>query len=491
MADSRSVRRGLQATTPFAGRKRVSMRDILFLVIAAGIGTPALARDTEPEIVFKVLLVIKAESDTYSPLFLPIRSRMTDSEIAQSRRCFEVETADMVNEITAGKVRFAPTVLVSKKPLRIFDPTRLDSAEYYPPELLNELREVAKPGEYDSVGCYFLHYDTASGYRIPRAGFGVGGFDSGHSLGMFAVNCGAQLNPRDEIFLHEWMHGLDGFYGNKPGVKLPKGSLHGAGQHGYTVKPWHPDDTFRGWMEWYKDYLNGNVREGGQLTGLGSVAWHYGPMRLGARKVAGNYRSAKLPVETYPAWVYELMKGDLSHAILGPPLLEQRLEPGKLSESTSWRLEMWDRNAGTEALITPEDAGTLVIYNPRPNDASLVRTISLRPLANYVFVADVRSEGVEITQEGGRYAVTLYAGDSASTKDLAGTQPWTTIALPFSTGAKADSYAVRIALGGFASVARGLAFFRNVQVKKVGYPAKDVKPQQDGETKSPETASAG
>ena len=87
--------------------------------------------------------------------------------------------------------------------------------------MLNELQANAKTGKYDSVGYYFLHYDAASGYTIPRAGYGVGGFDTNHCLGTFAVNCTSKMNPRDEIFLHEWMHGLDGYFGNKPGVKTP------------------------------------------------------------------------------------------------------------------------------------------------------------------------------------------------------------------------------------------------------------------------------
>lgn len=119
---------------------------------------------------------------------------------------------------------------------------------------------------------------------------------------MMAVNCAPVMNPRDEIFLHEWMHGLDGFYGRFPEVKLPKGALHGAGSHGYQEKVWRTGDTFRGWMEWYRDYLNGDVMKDGRRTGLGSAAWKRGPMRSTAAKVAGNYRPKPLDVKTYPLW---------------------------------------------------------------------------------------------------------------------------------------------------------------------------------------------
>jgi hypothetical protein len=425
----------------------------------------------KPLIEFKVLLIIKRESDTYSPLFLPVRSRMTDVEIANARRCFEIETPDMVNEITQGKVRFIPTVKVSEKPLRIFDPKRRDSAEYYPTELLNELSTFAKPGEFDSAGYYFLHYDT-NGYKIPRAGYGVGGYDASHALGLFAINCTPGLNPRDEIFLHEWMHGLDGFFGNKPGVRLPKGMLHGAKDHDYREKPWRPQDTFRGWMEWYRDYFNRGVREGSESAGFDDSTWKYGPMRQDAPKVAANYKPAALPDGTYPPWVYELMNGNLAHAVLGAPLIEKEPSPGELSDSAGiWRTELWNRNAGTKAQITAENGGTFVIDSPAANNAAISRTMSLEPFRNYVLTADVRTEGVVIDQKLGQFAANIAAGDSISTKPLAGTVSWTTVVLPFTTGAKADSVRIRMAIGGFGSVAHGRAYFKNVQLRKVGYPA--------------------
>lgn len=396
---------------------------------------------------------------------------MTDDEVERVRRSFEVETPKMVNEITGGKVRFTPTVLISEKPYRLWHPGSLKTAGFYAEELLNELTTVAKPGDFDSVGYYFLHYDTASGYKVPRGGYGVGWYDTAHALGIFGVNCNPQMSPRGEIFLHEWMHGLDGFYGKKPGVKLPKGSLHGAVDHGYVGKQGLPPDKGKGSMDWYRDYITANVKEGMTTSGLGSMAWKYGPPRNVALKLTANYRPANLPVGTYPGWVYELMKGDLSHAVLGPPIFKEQLEPGPI-EKTLWKLEMWNRKAGTTAAVDNTEGVALSINNPSPNSARLVRMVPLEPSMNYVFSADVKSEGVEITEAGGRYAVNLYAGDSVSTKDLSGSKDWTTVVLPFTTGPKAESCQLKLSIGGFASVARGRAYFRNVQVRLIGYPTK-------------------
>ena len=428
------------------------------------------AETAQPAIEFKVLLIIKRESDTYSPLFLPIRSRMTDAEVARARQCFEVETPSMVSEITHGKVRFVPTVRVSELPLHVFNPERKDSAEFFAPELLNEVSSFAKPGEFDSAGYYFLHYDSASGYKIPRAGFGVGWYDSEHALGLFAVNCTPNLNARDEIFLHEWMHGLDGFFGKKAGVTLPKGWLHGVKDHGYHEKPWHTADTFRGWMEWYRDYLNGVVREGETCVGLGDAAWKHGPMRLQAAAVAANFKKVALPVGSYPGWVCALMKGDLSQAHFGPPLLEKPSGPVAVTKtSEGWRLDSWSEHAGSKASVASD--GTFVLDSPSPNNAAIGRTLSLKPFHNYLFTAEVRAEDVSITEKGGTFGVNLYAGDSVSTKSLTGTTAWTAVALPFTTGAKPEACRLKMALGGFASVARGHASFRNVQVRQIEYPA--------------------
>ncbi len=416
----------------------------------------------DPEIEFKVLLIIKRKSDSYSPLFLPIRADMTKGEVERARRCFEVETPAMVKEITKGRVKFTPTVHVSEEPLRVWDPTRLDSAEYYAPELINELRTLAKPGEYDSVGYYFLHYDTASGYMIPRAGYGVGGYDAKHGLGMFAVNCAFEMDTRDEIFLHEWMHGLDGFYGAKAEVKLPKGMLHGAEDHNYPSRFWRPKDKSRGYMHWYRDYLNGNINENGQMVGLGSTAWQHNAIREDARKRISQYEQSELPIKPYPEWIYDLMRGDLGNAELGPSLLE---DPASLDR---WKPEMWNPNAGTTAERLKDEQGTFVIENPTPNDAGLVQTVRLRPFSNYVFTAEVSTEGIEITEKGGRHSAILSANGSVSAKDMSGSNPWTPIVLPFTTGPNAEKTTLKLAVGGFCSVAKGRAYFRNVQVRQIG-----------------------
>lgn len=400
---------------------------------------------------------------------------MTDEDVQTARHCFEIQTPDMVREATQGRVKFTPTVVVSDKPLRCFNSQRRDSAEYVGDELVNELATLSKPGEYDSVGYYFLHYDTASGYRAPRAGYGVGGYNGGTGIGMFAISSAGKMNPRDEIFLHEWMHGLDGFYGGKKDVRLPKGALHGSGNydaHYGVAKAWRPQDTFKGYMEWYRDILNCHVPEDGGFVGHGSKAWKYGPLRDEGRHRGPKFHTANLPVGQYPPWVHELMKGDLSHAKLSPDELVTAIKPGAIAaDAKPWRLESWAKSAGTKARFAESDGGTFTLECDKGDHAAIAQDAPVLPSTNYVLTAEVKTTHIEIVQAGGKYSVLLEAGDSRSAKNFSGSMEWTPIVLPFTTKPEQISIAVRLQMGGRSSLASGKAQFRKVTLQKVGYPA--------------------
>ncbi len=428
----------------------------------------------KPEIEFKVLLIIKRSSDTWHPLFLPIRSEMTAEDIAKARQCFEIQTPDMVHDITRGKVKFTPTVIVSDLPLRSFNPQRRDSAEYMGTELVNELANIAKPGDYDCAIYYFLYFDNASGYKIPRAGYGVGGFSGSDGIGMVGVGSASRMNPRDEIFLHEWMHTLDGYYGGKEGVRLPKGALHGMGNydaHYKEAKAWRPQDTFRGYMEWYKDIFTCQVPEGDGFAGYGDAAWKHGPMRDEAKKKARKFPTTPLPKGEYPQWVYELMKGNSKNAQLGTTLLPADLKPAEIAkDGQPWRLDSWSGSAKTTARYSPGEGGTFTLDCDAGNHASIRCDAPLEPFSNYVFTAEVKTAQVKIEQAGGKHSVLLAAGDSQSTRDLSGSVDWTPIVLPFTTKPDQSSATVRLQIGGPGSLASGRATFRNVKLQKVGYP---------------------
>ncbi len=431
----------------------------------------------KPEIEFKVLLIIKRLSDTYHPLFLPVRAEMTEEDITAARHCFEFQTPDMIHEATQGKVKFIPTVIVSSKPLRVFMSSQLDNAEVEPDEVINELAELTKPGEYDSVGCYYLHYDRTSGYRAPRKIYGLGGYNGRASAGMFAISSAGKMNPRDEIYLHEWMHGMDGFYGKKEGVRLPKGNLHGSvnyAAHYNEAKAWRPQDTFKGYMEWYKDILNCKVPEPeGGFSGYGEAAWKHGTIREAAKQLGPRFPTRELEIGTYPEWVHELMRGNLTRAELGESELALPATPCDIEANhPSWKLESYTKAPTTTAKFSPADGGSFTLECEQSDKATIVHEAKLQPRANYIFTAEVKTTLVKIEQAGGKHAVRLLAGDSETSKDLSGSVDWTPLVLPFTLTDEKSTITLRLMMGGDGSRTSGKAQFRNVRLQRVGYPAK-------------------
>lgn len=454
------------------GRRWCVLFAAALLSVSVGLANGAASESSSgesPEIEFKVLLIIKKRTDAWSPLFLPVRAEMSEAEIASARRCFEIETPDMVKDITRGKVRFVPTVHVSEKPLRFWNPERRDSAEIHKEEMFEEFSRIARPGEYDSVGYYFLPRDRKSGYSIPRAGYGVGWFERSHAAGAFAVHA-AEMNPRDEIFLHEWMHGLEQFYHGKPGVRLPNGWLHGNRSYrAYRARYYRPGDTFRGWMDWYKDFLNREIRESDGFSGLGSAAWTHGPMRDAQPRKFPRPSRGKTPSRSYPGWVYRLMEGDLSSAKLGPDLLQDA--PGATADLSPWTLKQWSKGKGNLAeRMLVDGKAVLRVRNRTADDSKLIRKVALEPFRNYVLTAEVRSEGVEIVEPGGQFGVTVQAGSGTVPRTFVGSVDWTPVTLCFTTGNRAAETELRLGVGGFASLARGTAEFRNVRIRQVLYP---------------------
>lgn len=442
---------------------------LLFSATSSGKDHPPLP---SPEIEFKVLLIIKKRTEAWSPLFLPVRAEMSEAEITTARHCFDVETPEMVRDITGGRVRFVPSVHVSEKPLRYWDPDRRDSAEILKEEMFAEFSRIAEPGQYDSVGYYFLPRDPNTGYSIPRAGYGVGWFDGARAVGAFAVHA-AEMNPRDEIFLHEWIHGLEQFYNGKPGVRLPDGWLHGGSNYeGYQEEVYRPGGTFRGWMDWYKDFLNREVKEDDGLSGLGSAAWKHGPMRdTQPRRFPAPEKPADLGA--YPDWLFSLMDGDLANAKLGADLLDDASEEPD-DELGPWNVERW--GSGDDTKVERRcvgDVSAIRIRSREADDVKVNRRVRLEPFKNYVFSAEVKVRGVEIVQEGGRFGVTIAAGSNRSPKLIEGSCEWSPVTICFTTGENPNGTELQLRLGGRGSLAEGEVRFRNPRLQEILYPSYD------------------
>lgn len=69
-----------------------------------------------------------------------------------------------------------------------------------------------------------------------------------------------------QIWIHEWLHTVEG-HSKDLGFNVGKNGVHGAELHGYSY------DDQKGWLPWYKDFMRGQVIEGGQFVGIPPSAW--------------------------------------------------------------------------------------------------------------------------------------------------------------------------------------------------------------------------
>lgn len=144
-----------------------------------------------------------------------------------------------------------------------------------PDDVRAELNTYAPSGMYDSVIIFWQASDPNSSQSIPSGGWGWGMGPSGWANGMtyatvFNLSWIWPIDScRGEVFLHEWLHGVTGFYMGL-GITFPPGDLHGAEQNGYAQDP-------NGcWETWLRDYMRGRVYVNGSPTAISEAAWNLG-----------------------------------------------------------------------------------------------------------------------------------------------------------------------------------------------------------------------
>ena len=157
---------------------------------------------------------------------------------------------------------------------------------YWPsPDIVRpELNEHAPKGKYDSVIVFWQASHPVTGQSIPSIGWGLGYWPGEtYANGMtyatvFNLSWAWTVNNqscRGEVFLHEWLHGVTGFYMSK-GVPFNYEDLHGAEEA--TAKDYvTPFQQTGCWEVWLRDYMRGLVYENGVRKALvPEISWHKG-----------------------------------------------------------------------------------------------------------------------------------------------------------------------------------------------------------------------
>lgn len=158
--------------------------------------------------------------------------------------------------------------------------TQLSQGYYWvsPNDVRAELDQYAPEGTYDSVFIYWPQNDLVNNTQIPSWGWGLA-LTSPSSWSNGATYATVANAPDwmwespsgdlGEVWLHEWLHGVCGFYANS-GYVMPNGDADGGGSHQYQNSP------TEGWSAYYHDLMTGNVLDNGVLTGITATAWQTG-----------------------------------------------------------------------------------------------------------------------------------------------------------------------------------------------------------------------
>jgi hypothetical protein len=199
----------------------------------------------------------------------------TDEQIVDATESFRA-FPQLVASLTSTAARVEPNIIRADWPLRSL--TKNGKACYWPSpdDTRHELDEFAPMGSYDSIFVFWPQNDSTAGTSITCRGWGLGMGASVWSNGAtYAVVANAPSSAwlreaPGEVWLHEWLHGVCHHFASK-GHPMPTGEADGAELHGYVRSP------VKGWTEYYRELMTGNVLENGQRLGIPLTAWREEP----------------------------------------------------------------------------------------------------------------------------------------------------------------------------------------------------------------------
>lgn len=410
----------------------------LFFVIGTSVSRAEESKPRAQE--WRVLLVVKPETDVLVPGHPRIQARLSKTDIQAVSRAFSEHTPHWVSELTEGRLQWKPKVVVSKHGVTSVSPMGNDTFWLSPADVQDDIREHAPLAEFDGVLFYWKAVNPEGVGLNVGFGWSLGPNEAANGAGFSSVH----FAPSDqwgrdteitEVFLHEWQHQLEAFYSSK-GVKLPKGGLHVDASYGYTH---HPTQF---WKPWYRDFLGGNVREAdGTRTGLGEKAWSLGTIRDEQRVFIPDFLTPEARRKTL-------------------------LRDGSFEESnpSAWTFASWRGDAETGRIVpfdkAPAGKRVARLMAAQGDDAHFRQSVQVKPRTKYLLSGRARTENVEITEKGGMTGASLsiLGGFERSRQTLIQSQDWTYLCLVFDSGDR-TSVDVAARLGHHGSVAKGTAWF--------------------------------
>ncbi len=411
------------------------LSSIAFIIIPFQPVRAGSSSDSAP-LEWQVLLIIKAEGQVQAEGLPEVRYKMTPRDIEAVNAAFTEYTPEFVKTLSKGRLEWKPEVMVSSTPLRKV--SKINDGCWIGPECAAEdIEKHVTPGKYDGIFIYWKDTDDITNMSL-KGGFGwtIGPDDAAKGCGYTCVNYVppeklTRESEWTEVFIHEWLHQLEAFYGSK-GVKIPRGGLHGDPNYGFKHE--------NGWKHWYKAFINAELEEeDGSRVGLGEEAWKFGTIRGDAVLRQPEY--------------------------LTPERSSANLLAGGSFEGEAvgkWSLRSWRGSCDAFAIvIDASHSGTTsaILRSATADDALIWQKVDVKPGVQYLLSGWVKTENVIIDQEGGTMGANLCVEDGLKTsRSLEGTNSWTYLTVIFNSGDKA-TIEVEARLGNHGSVAMGTAWF--------------------------------
>jgi hypothetical protein len=393
---------------------------------------------------WRVLLIIKPETDLRLKDQPPIKTKIAADNITAVKKAFLEYTPYWVSKVSEGRLRWKAEAVISPTPVTAVSEMGKGTYWVAPWNIPEDIQKFVPPGIYDGVFVYWKAAEEKGNAINTGFGWSIGPHDAANNCGYTCVHyANSDLWGRDseftEVFLHEWLHQLEGFYGSK-GVKLPKGGLHGATAYGYEH---HPTQF---WKPWYRDFIAGDVRESdGSKTGLGEKAWSLGTIRDEQRIFTPQY--------------------------LTPELKKQNLFRNGSFEGADlfdWTFVSWRgiTNSGKSVSVVAHDGkqkNAAVLNAAEADDLGFRQKIPVKPKTRYLCCGWAKTEGVTVVEQGGTIGANLsvWGGYEHSSFRLTGTTDWTYLSFIFDSGER-TTVEVGVRLGFYSSTVTGKAWFDDI-----------------------------
>lgn len=422
---------------------------------------PARAQDS---LTFKTLLVVKPIGDIHSARHLPVRYEMTPEDIEAITVAFRDYLPRWIERMTNGRVRWQAEVKVSPhtlRTIRVWD----DTCAVTPEDISDDIDDLVPQGKYDAVFVYWKSWDEITNYRLPGPyGLAQNTPEAANYAGFASVQydvpgAWTENSGSTECFIHEWLHLLEGFYGGRQGVRLPRGGLHAGEEHGYKLNE-------RNWKDWYAADLNAQIEEDGAKVGLGEAAWKYGLMREdAAKKPAPRPRNAPEDASDQKKAADELREspGFLTPARRAKNLLQN--SDFSQGDDGSWKIVSWINNMDGATLVpdVPKPGeNSLRLTATTPDDIKIVQKVSVKKRTSYFLSGWISTRGVKIVQQNGQLGVSIGLLSGAEhSHSLVGDQKWVYVSTGFYSGERTE-VEICARLGGIASTSIGSVLFRDL-----------------------------